>query len=438
MPSIPGASDPSSLVNLTSFNVFETRSPAYPNTTVIGMAAKADLSNPLLPLVQSGRIPSFAWGIPYRLPFSIFLPLPSPNIPPSFRLSKGNDSTPFPPSAVLLAKISTAPFSFPLDATFAPLSLAGYLVPAGNLTHARGTEPPPLAGALSRFVKRYLAGKSNKVLVRYDPDPEEKDDVPSPVVGEMLKGVEVPLEFPGSTAHEALFKNLHIEDMKIKLAGMITSPLSMMGIATGEEPEGDLLCSGKVVGEVNLPPQFAQLVKSLDVKSIWPDVFVYDGALPRDGARLGRRSLEGAEQLAFGAEETDVADDSVDATSSSDIFSTSSYPPSPVPANAFARLRPHSSIAATTTHIPANATHNATTLITATFIDAPLFLLADRSDVFRRFVGKIIFGQPGSKVKAGVRGVSEVQVGLGGWGEVGVEDMPIEGEFWVGAGGVES
>lgn len=196
--------------------------------------------------------------------------------------------------------------------------------------------------------------------------------------------------------------------MKIRLSSLLKSHDQ-----DDPDDEGDLLCSGRVVGEVALPDEFEGLLEAIRVESIWPDVFVYDGDLPRES------HMDTTSQLILSS------------------ATTKSYPPSPVPANAFGRLHPSSSITAFTTHVPRNSTHNATTLITATFIDAPLWLIPGREDVFRRFVSKIIFGT-GAKVRAGVRGISAVQVQLGGWGEIQLEGLPIEGSFFVGRGGVES
>ena len=155
-----------------------------------------------------------------------------------------------------------------------------------------------------------------------------------------------------------------------------------------------MLFRSKVVGEVVLPERFASLESAIDVRSILPDVFVYDGDLPSFSS-----FLLPASQLAF-----------------SSSAASEAYPPSPIPASAFARLRPSLSIPSHTTHTPANTTHPSTTLISATFLDAPLFLLPGRGEVFRHFVGKIIFGGPGAKVRAGVRGLTGWESRCGGGG----------------------
>jgi len=185
-----------------------------------------------------------------------------------------------------------------------------------------------------------------------------------------------------------------------------------------------------VVGELVLPGHFDSLGEAIDVRALWPDVFVYDGTLPAEAksARLAKR-LAIADQIQFSPSGGLALDSDTEAAA---------YPPNPIPANAFARLNPPEFIPSLTAHTPANATHNATTTISATFVDAPLFLLPGRGEVFRRFVAKLLFGGPNAKVLCGVRGVAAVRVELGGWGAVELGNLPCQGEFNVGRGGVES
>lgn len=434
VPEVPGASDPASLVKLLELDVAEAHPPDNHSVTVIGLSALAQVKNPLLPLFKRGQLPRIGYGLPFRLPVEILLPAGSATrsrasrVPAAYSLNGEREQADHSAQEdVVLARVATDPFQFGADDHSTELTLSGQLVPIST------TSKSDLSALLSRFFARYLAGKSNKVLVRYDTSTSAIESyaapdapMPPPALGDMLRQFgTVPLELPGAQGHLELFKNLKIEDMKIKLAGMVQrSPAALMGLLRDGNggDEGDLLCSGRVVGEVNLPEMLEGLIGAINVDSIWPDVYVYDGGLPAS-SRLGRR-----DQWALIA-----SDDEVD-----DSISITSYPPVPTPATAFARLSPLGSIPAMTIHVPANRTHNATTLISATFIDAPLYLLPGRGDVFRRFVGKIIFGGgPGNKVKAGARGVTKVNVQVDGWGQVQVEDMPVEGEFWVGAGGVQ-
>lgn len=434
--------DPEKLANVTSIDVFETSSPSHPNTSVIAFAASALVANPLLPAIEEGRIPAIAFGMPFRVPVSIHLPLPP--------LPQGQ-RTPHDPHEIALAKVATAPFSFPLGSTSAQLDVSGHLVPAGNLTPSSPTPPPsltssgpnaahkaepqpPLSRALSRFVARYLSGRDNDVFIRYDahPEPPLADEpgttppdapFPPPFVADLVRGKELHVRVPGTNETPELFRDLRMEDMRIKLGG------------GGKDSDADLLASGKVVGEVVMPDMASKLAEGLDAQSIWPDVLVYDGDLPRRA--LAKRSLLGGgargAQIAF----VDSAAHSVSLSSATlgdaplDAFDsdTADYPPSPVPANAFARMRPSSAMAAQTIHTAANATHNATTFVVATFVDAPLYLLPGRGDVLRRFVAKIIFGGSGNKVKASMAGITSVRIALSGFGEVELEQIPIEASF---------
>jgi len=443
---MPIPDDPEKLANVTSISVFETAAPSHPNTTVIAFAASALVANPLLDAIHDGRLPAIAFGMPFRVPVSIHLPLPP--------LPQGERS-PHDPHEIALAKVAMAPFSFPLGSESAQLDVSGHLVPAGNLTPSAPTPPPPtsldlspartmrkaepqppLSRALSRFVARYLAGRDNDVFVRYDahPEPPLSDD-PSPdapfppaFVADLVRGKELHVRVPGTNETPELFRDLRMEDMRIKLGGGDT--------------DADLLASGKVVGEVVMPDIAAKLAAGLDAQWIWPDVLVYDGDLPRRAqqdavddelssslfkrAQLAFVDSSASSYSSFGASFGDDDDDELLALGGSD---STDYPPSPVPPNAFARMRPSSAMDAETIHTPANATHNATTFVVATFVDAPLYLLPGRGDVLRRFVAKIIFGGSGNKVKASMAGITSVRIALSGFGEVELEEIPIEASF---------
>ncbi|GAA5983482.1 hypothetical protein JCM11641_005823 [Rhodosporidiobolus odoratus] len=426
LPALPGASDPMSMVSNLTYNVFESSSPSHPNDTVIAISVGANLKNPLESAFQSGRLPHFAFGMPFRLPVSMHLPLP-----PAPQVSSNATKD------VMLAKMAAAPFFFPLDSQTAKLAVSGHLVPAGNLTPSTPTPPtppassrlsalappeqPPLSRALSSFVARFLAGRTNDVYLRYDASPEPplssepSSDAPFPprVVADMLAKQVFHVQVPGTNETPDFFRNLAMKDMRIKLGGL------------GEGDDADLLASGEVVGEVVLPETAKKLEQGINAKAIWPDVLVYDGELPVKSVGPDT-TLTSAEhsQLSF--------------LSSDENDHPTAYPPSPIPANAFARMRPSTSMTATTHHTPANATHNSTTLVTAAFVDAPLYLLPGRGDVLRRFVAKIVFGPPGQKVKASMAGMTSVRVALSGFGEVELEEIPIEASFMVGRGGVES
>ncbi|GAA5893901.1 hypothetical protein JCM6882_003123 [Rhodosporidiobolus microsporus] len=465
VPDLPLPSDPTqSLQNLT-YSVYTSPPPpsSHPNvSSVIAFAASGLLQNPLLSLVEQGRIPPVAWGVPFRVPIEVSLELPPATEAAKGKEGKGHDEEP-QPADVLLARVSTNPFSFPLGAKSANLSLSGHAVPAGNLTPSTGPSPPsslsssgalgtrpdqqpPLSRALSRFVARFLSGRTNTVSIRYSShpepplpgDPSADAPYPPPFVADLLQQRVMKVQVPGTNETPDFFKNLRMEDMKIKLGG-------------GEGgDDADLLASGRVVGEVVLPDVAKALEEGIDAKEIWPDVIIYDGELPTAGVssayggmkvRLepqdeadGRWAPVAASggQLAFSPS---FADEDDDEGGNPDEDDAPSYPPSPLPPNAFARMRPSSSMPATTTHIPANSTHPARTLVSALFVDAPLYLLPGRGDVLRRFVGKVVFG---GKARASMGGRTSVRVGVEGFGEVSLQEIPIEAAFNVGRGGVEN
>ncbi|GAA5886201.1 hypothetical protein JCM16303_004459 [Sporobolomyces ruberrimus] len=408
VPDLPGPpQDPMSLVDLVSYSAFESPSPVHPNETVIAMDIRGLMKDPLADAVKHGQIPAVSWGMPFRLPVSISIPLPTDTL-------RKDD-----PTEVTLARISTAPFSFPLHAKSAPIAVSGRVVPAaGPLLNRTWDHKPPLSRALSRFVARYLSGKPNDVLIRYDPspepplpsDPDASAPFPPSFVADLASNYTFVFKLPGTNDVPDVFHNLRMEDMKIKLGG-------------GEGPEGDLLASGRVVGEVVLPEAAKSLEDAINAKRIQPDVLVYDGDLPRSNLDSDDSFDSDHDQFSLGRHSGGEVDELAD------------YPPNPLPANAFARMKMVNSMPAETIHIPANATHNATTIVSATFVDAPLFLLPGRGDVLRRFVAKIVFS---GKAKASMKGLSAVELALGGFGEISLEDIPIEASFMVGRSGVGS
>ncbi|GAA5874495.1 hypothetical protein JCM8547_007377 [Rhodosporidiobolus lusitaniae] len=454
VPALPAPSDPMSMLTNLTYTVAETPSPSpsHPNSTVLSFSAGGDLHNPLLPAVKEGRTPPFAWGLPFRLPVTVSLPLPPlPNATSGKdgKGKKGGRKNETEPATVLLAKVETLPFSFPLSAETAPFQLQGHVVPAGNLStpptapslppssrhREEGDEPtqPPLSRALSHFVARFLSGRPNTITLAYDSFPElptpgspSRDDAPYPpsFLSQILANEVFTVSVPGTNATPDFFRNLRMEDMRVKLGGSESAP------------DADLLASGRVVGEVVLPEEVRGLEGGLEAKWIWPDVLVYDGELP---ARTFASSPEEDDQVDFfGSSSSQLSFSSSSSDSDPYPDAPPAYPPSPLPPTAFARMSPSSSMPSLTQHIPANSTHPARTLISSQFVDAPLYLLPGRGDVLRRFVAKIIFGPPGNRVKASMRGLAGVDVEVGGFGEIALSDVPIEASFFVGRGGVEN
>jgi len=88
-------------------------------------------------------------------------------------------------------------------------------------------------------------------------------------------------------------------------------------------------------------------------------------------------------------------------------------------------MRPSDWLDADTSHL------NGETWVEAEMVNVGLIVLDGRSDIFRKYVGKIIFGG-GSGVQTGVWGVSAVEAGLRGFGQLQLDDLPVEGLFNVG------
>lgn len=447
VPDMPGTSDPSSLVKLISYSIKPSNSHA-----AISLSASAEFTTPFTP----GPLSDLAWSLPFRLPFAISIPVPTAFQPASLA---GIPPPPHVPlTDVLLAKVFVEPFGLAAGQRKATLRLEGELVKAAGSKDADGRRSGPAGGApdpeqlklaLSRFAARYMAGQANTVLVRYDPAPVAappqngtvglpEAPFPPPFVGRLAKGVTVPLSFPGSEGGTDVFKDLRIEDMKVKLGSVRAAGMRVLGGGggggdDGDDPEGDLLCSGRVVGELALPIQFLELSEAIDVTAILPDVLVYDGDLPKEAkeAKLESHAVADHNALATYRHPNQLAFAPANPLSlpPSESDRAPAYPPSPVPRTAFGRLHPKARIPAKTTHVPGNASSPARTFVSATFTDAPLYILDDRMGVFQHFVGQILFGR---EARAGVRGVSEVEVGVGGWGGVRLEGLPLEAEFNVG------
>lgn len=425
-----------------------------PEETVIAFAVSALLKNPLREAIKSGRIPPVAWSMPFRLPIEISLPLPpAPVVNPRQTAVKGGGGGGGGEPEIALARVSLAPFGFGELDRQAELSLTGYVVPAGNLTPSNPPSPPtrdpsklehsmamapqaPLSRALSRFVARYLSGRSNDVFIRYDSsgedssppptipsDPARDAPLPPRFVADLVRDQVLKVSVPGTNETPELFKDLRMEDMKVKLGGR----------GGGDGDDADLLASGRVVGEVVLPEMAQGLAEGIDAKWIWPDVLVYEGDLLRSIVAAAGSAAASSEAGAMSPPTMEEISSSqvilgsgLDMTATNDDDLVTQYPPSPIPATAFARMRPSSSMTAETIHLPANGTHAARTLVSAQFVDAPLYLLPGRGDVLRRFVGKIIFG---GKATASMKGLTSVRIGLSGFGEVELVEIPIEASF---------
>lgn len=366
VPELPDTGDLSKLVELKSYSI------APLPTKQLGLTAHAIGINPLvnttLPPLFQRALDSLQppLDMPWHLPFSVAI--------------KGARH-----SHITMAHVNVHPFSLSegIRQPHVNVSLSGVFIPGATNSSS---------SALSSFLARFLLGLDNPVVIRYDPSaPSHHPDPPS-FFTPLLNPYAVQLAFPGAPDDERqLLTDVTIESMKINIGD-----------------GNNLLASGRVVGVLSLPPELAGLTTSgaLDITSVLPDVYVYDGAPPR--------SREGGS-----------------------IPGDGRAPAS----NAFARLTPDNYLPARTEIRPIEGGKKNVTMVHAEMKDAPLEMLAGRSDVLRRYLAKLLLGGgdgPEGKVKTGVKGVVGVDATLEGFGDVELEGLPVEGVFYVGRCGCRS
>jgi hypothetical protein len=260
--------------------------------------------------------------IPWRIPFGVYLPLRD-----SFSSAGSPDSR--DDEDALLARSFVPPFRYSSKEAYLNISLKG------TVEQLDSSDPSsPLARGLSRFLSRFLDSRSNVVVVRALDGPSLPRFLSS-----LMSQTRFPLAFPGTRDRHQLLTDVRIEEMKV---------------APGVN--GDLLCSGTIVGKVDLPREMRGLGSSLDVTQILPDVLVYDG-------RPDEEDSEG--RGVYG------------------------YPPQPLPENAFARMRPAEALVANTTREFDKERNETVSVVRARIESVPLEVLESRGAVFRRSAGPI-------------------------------------------------
>ncbi|RXW12791.1 hypothetical protein EST38_g13063, partial [Candolleomyces aberdarensis] len=264
---------------------------------------------------------------------------------------------------------------------------------------------------LSAFLKRYLSGLPNPILISLTP--------PSffPV-----SGLTVPAEFPAPNPRPHLLQNVTIRDMKLKPMG----------------PNGQFVASGVVEGRLVLP---RGMDVGLNVSRILPDVLVFDGEVPGDGdgdsdsdtdnataTRSGsriRRGWEYEEEEGYGFPWTGSKG------------RTPPPPrdplPDPLPDRAFGHIRPEEWLNAKSVRVDLDEDDDdgegeemrerkgkrkgkrkegkeketgAVYAVTAKVVDVPLEVLPGRQKEFSNFVSKVIFNSDGAL--AGIQGTAAV------------------------------
>ncbi len=231
--------------------------------------------------------------------------------------------------------------------------------------------------ALSEFLRRYLRGEDNQVLVRGTSIPPAWPDIPRTPstppapswLREFLPSLAVNVTFPGPQPIPKLIRSVTIEDMKIS------------------ERLGKMTASGVVIALVELPKDMSGV--EIQVVGVAPDVLVFDGDPPDDG--------------------------DVDPSTP------------PYPAKAFGRINPDDYLPASSQTSPDDPK---LLVVRAPIHNVPLEVLPGRDSILSDFVGKIIFK---GGALAGVKGKAGVQVNVSGVQSlVTVDGVPVTGQFVVG------
>ncbi|BEI82614.1 hypothetical protein CcaverHIS002_0304820 [Cutaneotrichosporon cavernicola] len=224
--------------------------------------------------------------------------------------------------------------------------------------------------ALGDFLRRFLHGQDSPIVVRGLHDMPRRYRGPSPpqFVLQTLPSLTLDLTFPAPHPAPDIVRSVTVEGMKF---------------GGGEVIEA----SGTVVALVQLPPGLESV--DLDVSSIQPDVFIFDGS-------------------------SNGHDDRPD--------------PHNPPEGAFARIHPAHYLNATTARSDDPATPDAL-VVRAPFENVPLDILEGREGLFRGFVSKVIFK---GGANAGIGGVVDVRADLGVGDDIEIGDLPVTGDFWVG------
>ncbi|WVQ85532.1 hypothetical protein IAT38_007698 [Cryptococcus sp. DSM 104549] len=239
---------------------------------------------------------------------------------------------------------------------------------------------------LSLFLQNYLHGLPSPILIRGLPHfpslPPSSHPAPPPPpswILSTLPSLTVPLLFPGPSPPPQIIKHVTIEKMSIS------------------EEDGRMKASGVVVAEVELPRDMWGV--EVEVVAVKPDVLVFDGAAPDD--------FQGPD-----SGDDDGGDDGED------------YPP-----RAFGHIHPPTYLPSTTSPSPSPDTPHRL-IVRAPLSNVDLDILPGRDSVLSDFVTKVVFK---GGALAGVKGTADVKVEVKGVrGTVGVEGLPVKGEFWVG------
>lgn len=396
------------LLNLTRYDFQEIRSGKQ---RALGLDAFAEAKNPIGELLTG--------NISWRLPFGAYLPL-TKNASAS---EQSNDT-------VLLAAVATEPFRIHGEDKI-PLRLHGRVVPPpqtllSSLSSKRNQQPltadghtskdSPGADALSDFLSRFLRGDPNTLIVRggspfsapqvlegkaaqgETPLPGGGDELPV-WLDRLLRTMSVPITFPGSKVTD-LIQNVTISDLKIR-----PHPF-----------ENDkLVCSGVIMGVMNMPGQLATV--DVQITDLWPDVLIFNGKPPsmKNGETAGK--VAGKKRKKGGK-------DNEDEVPEPDPL------PDPLPDHAFGRVVPHTWTPAET-YIDPDDPNGKRKLLRSELKNVPFTVLPGRGAEFRSFTWKLVTGG----ALAGIDGKAKAKIWNSGLGKLTLSNLPVKGAFHVGGGG---
>ncbi|KAK0543611.1 hypothetical protein OC846_006028 [Tilletia horrida] len=519
VPDVSLGNDTSSLLQLTHYDFFEIgsdppkKAPAAPagNSKQAGLAAVQDMVHSLASRALGIRADAVAKNplgkllhghVRYQLPFGVYLPIqddevPLPPIdnstaPSSSKAKKPMHGDPDDDTSVLMAVVATEPLTL-TGAKKLSLKLEGRVVPpppkssslkssdesqlqqpftssaSSDLVTVKET---PQEKALSNFLSKFLRGDANTVYVRggspwsrggnnasFDPTlpGNGSPDLPE-WISSALGIVDLPISFPGSKVTD-LIKDVTIENLKF---------------TTHFFDQDKILCSGTVVGTLNLPKELGGV--DVKVTELWPDILVFDGKPPsmrkpkhgdgHDGDHSGNDDDDDYYDDDDDDDHNNSNSGSFDATRPfpwEKLVSPSVLPrhfsfkstfdslllnkaddgkddppkdpkkpapepepplPDPLPEGAFGRLRPHDFTPATTTPDPSDPS-GARKILRCELVNVPFTVLPGRSKEFREFAWKIITGG----ATAGIEGSARARIWNSGLGILELNKLPVKGTF---------
>lgn len=232
-------------------------------------------------------------------------------IPFTVSLPQSNDTT----ALVPVASAVTAPFS--LSHPNISVSLAGRILPL----------PANASTTVSAVIANYVSARDSELFISTPLFPDAT----------------VSATFPALRPKPQILRDVTIRNMKIR---------------TTNNGSG-MLASGTVYARVVLPPGFDV---ALNVSRVLPDVLIYDGEVPEDGA-----------------------------SSRPHVGDVPPAPPlpDPLPERAFGHIRPDDWLPSTSTPVESDEADGTAVEVLAQIVDVPLEVLPGRDREFRNFVSKV-------------------------------------------------